>query len=547
MADVLSRRSRSALPRSWCGCISVVAGLLILLCPSLLPAQSPGRKARSTSDDAPKARGKTSGQDQPKARGKAADEDEKGAPAPDVADDGAAGSARSARVSPVEIFRDPLAPNYLSMSKLVSLPSTTVASEDLVLVKDMAGNPNTPVDSAVIDRVVRGLAASLTDRKSIQALLEEPEPDPVKAPVATKKGAAARRKQHPESDGGKAIEKATADLLEPIYRARGAKKEEFLRAYGHALNRYLPPLLRNHLVPRIQAMIVLGQAGSTESLGLFQNEIASRSQVLWVKLWALEGISNIKEFGGRFPADEESRVARTISEFLKQKELPWLVQLRGLEALGALRQAALPTAPSLAPMANTAMSYLADTDARLEVRTEAARALALMNVSSVPHYNHRLVAYGIALVAADVGDEFGELFVEKPPRVQNRLRAQYLAALLAGPVYQSLDGVPDKINSGLLRAADNDQNASKYVRKVQELVKQETQASILLLGSPPLQYKKRKQDLAKTTAALRKFLEDNPPPSRRLVDKGPQFNFGEPAGAWRRLPGQPVADNRRGR
>ncbi len=545
MADVLSRRSRSASAGSWSGCITAIAGLLILLSPSLLLAQSSGRRSRASDEDVPKARGKTADQEQPRARGKAGDEDEKGAPAPDLARGESEERVQPARISPVEIFRDPLAAKYLSMNKLVPLPSTVVAQEDLLLVKDMAGNPNTSVDPAVIDRVVRGLAAHLTERKSILALLEEPEPDPVKAPVAVKKGAAARKK--PESDGGKAIEKATADLLEPIYRARAAKKEDFLKTYGHALNRYLPPLLRNHLVPRIQAMIVLGQAGSSESLGLFQNEIASRSQVLWVKLWALEGISNIKEYGGRFPADEESRVARTVSEFLKQKELPWLIQLRGLEALGALRQAALPTAPSLAPMANTAMSYLADTDARLEVRTEAARALALMNVSSVPRYNYRLVAYGTGLVAADVGDEFGELFIEKPAHVQNRPKAQYLAALLAGPVFQSLDGVPDRTNSGLIVAASNDQNASKYVRKVLDLVKQETQATISLLGSPPTQYGKRKQELAKTTAALRKFLGDNPPPSRRLVDKGPQFNFGQPAGAWRRLSEQPVADNRRGR
>ncbi len=544
MADVLSRRSRSASPGSWSGSITVLCGLLILVGPSLVLGQSPARKSRAADEAAPKASGKAAGQAQPKARGKAADEDEKGASAPDLPGGDAGDAGPAARVSTVEVFRDPAAANLLGMNKLVSLASSPVADNDILLVREMAGNPNVRVDSALLERVVKGLASSLTDRKSIQALLEEPEPDPVKAPVAGKKAAPARKK--PESDGGKAIEKATDNLLAPIYIARAAKNEDFLRAYRHVLNQYLPPLLRNHLIPRIQAMIILGEAGGTESLALFQNEIASRSQVLWVKLWALEGICNIKEFGGRFAADEESRVARVISDFLKQKDLPWLIQLRGLQALGALRQAALPTAASQAPMANTAMAYLADTEARLDVRSEAARALGLMNVSSVPRYNHRLVAYGIGLVAADVGDDFNELFVEKPPSVQNRPRAQYLAALLAGPVYQSLEGVPDRSNSGVVQSASNDQESARYVRKVMDLVKQETQASISLLGSPPSQYKNRKQDLAKITAALRKFLEDNPPPSRRLVDKGPQFDFGQPSGAWRRLPERPVADNRRG-
>ena len=95
-------------------------------------------------------------------------------------------------------------------------------------------------------------------------------------------------------------------------------------------------------------MIVLGEAASPESIVLFQNEIANRNQALWVKLWALEGISNIKKKGGgRLSADQESKAARSISDFLeKQKELPWPIQLRALEALGSLRQGDLPTAAS---------------------------------------------------------------------------------------------------------------------------------------------------------------------------------------------------------
>ena len=46
-------------------------------------------------------------------------------------------------------------------------------------------------------------------------------------------------------------------------------------------------------------MIVLGESGSTESLGIFEREIANPKQTLWVKLWAIEGIKKIKEYGGR--------------------------------------------------------------------------------------------------------------------------------------------------------------------------------------------------------------------------------------------------------
>src|SRR5262249_2067751 len=159
-----------------------------------------------------------------------------------------------------------------------------------------------------------------------------------------------------------------------------------------SLQQFLPPLLKNHLVPRVQAMIVLGQAASPDAVQLFQTEIANRSQVLWVKLWALQGITNIKKSGVHFGVDGESKAGRTISDFLeKQKELPWPVQMRALEAIGWLRQSGVPALATQAHMANTAMMFLADPDAKTEVRAEAARALGLMQVNAVPKYNFKLV------------------------------------------------------------------------------------------------------------------------------------------------------------
>src|SRR5262249_13778028 len=96
--------------------------------------------------------------------------------------------------------------------------------------------------------------------------------------------------------------------------------------------------------------------------------------------------------GGGEPSNVDRTVSRTVADFLKQEDLPWPIQLRGLEAMGWLRQGALPTDPSRAHMANSAMGFLADTEAKLEVRSEAARALGLMQVNAVPRYNFRLVA-----------------------------------------------------------------------------------------------------------------------------------------------------------
>ena len=97
--------------------------------------------------------------------------------------------------------------------------------EELAQVKEMAGNPNLPTDRDLIDRVVRGLAARLTDRRSIQSLLEGPPHEAPKADPA-KKGAAAKRSG---GDGGKAIQTATTNLLEPIFLARGSQERRLPR------------------------------------------------------------------------------------------------------------------------------------------------------------------------------------------------------------------------------------------------------------------------------------------------------------------------------
>jgi hypothetical protein len=533
MVHVHSRR-RWGSRWSWTGLLGGLAGLfLIQAAPAL--AQRPAAR----SSPAAKA-------DQKAAPAAENDQAAPPAAAPDVQP--VADPSQTRRVAPVEVFTDPGVADILNIAKVTPVPNApNVTQTEILQVREMAGNPNITPNRALIDKVVRGLAGRLTDRKSIQSLLESPN-EPASATQKTSEGDS-RKVKKPEGDGGKAIQDATANLLEPIFTARGAKNDGFLTEYQRSLNTYLPPLLKNHLVPRVQAIIVLGEAASPEALPLFQNEIANKSQALWVKLWALEGITNIKKSGKRFPVADESRVSRSIADFLeKQKDLPWPIQLRGLEALGWLRQGAMPTEASRAHMANTAMAFLADPDAKLEVRSEAARALGLMQVGSVPRYNFRLVAHAAGQLAADLATEINNQYSDTPPRVENPTRARYLTALLVGPLYQSFEGVQGETGSGLVQAASRDQESLKYIQKVFDQVKQLAQASVDLLGAPSKEYKARKQALAARIAALRADLEKNPPPSRRLVDKGREFGPGGDApGAQLRAPAQTLAQDRRGR
>jgi hypothetical protein len=535
MAHVLSRmRWGSRWSWSWTASFGGLVGTLLLFVASAAPAQQPSTKSPSTAKtgEAKAAPDTDAGQDAPAAA------------APDVEKAPVADPSQTRRVAPMEVFKDPVAEEILDIKKLTPLAPAPFTQNDILRVREQAENPNLKPDRVLIDRVVRGLAAQLTDKKAIQNLLITP-PEELPKDEPAKKGAPPKKKS--DNDGGQAIEQTTLNLLEPIFKARGNKNDAFLQTYRRSLNQFLPPLLKNHLVPRVQAMIVLGEAASPETLGIFQHEISNSTQTLWVKLWALVGITNIRKGGTRFSTDVESKTGQTVAIFLdKEKDLPWPIQLRGLETLGWLRQAALPTRPEQAQMANTAMSFLAE-NARLEVRSEAARALGLMQVSSVPKFNFKLVAHAAGRLAADVAAEINNQFLEKPPRVENLTKAKYLTAMLVGSVYECFDGVQGETNSGILRTATADAPSLKYIQKVFDMVRPLAQASVELLGAPSKEYKRRKEELAGRITALRTFLEQNPPETWRLVPKGPEF--GPPgdaaAGAHRPAPAPVLAGNRR--
>ena len=512
MAHVLTR-ARWEFRWSRSGLLAALALLMLLIAPSAAPGQA---------GKADKAK------------------DAVAAQAPDVADVPAEDPSRTHRIAPVEVFKDPNAEAILDIKTLKPLAPAPFNHQDYVQVCEQAKNPNLQPDRTLIDRVVRGLAAQLTDAKSIQSILDGPIEEAPKNAAGKAKAAPNKR----QGDGGKTIQTATVSLLEPVFLARAEKNMSFLNTYRRSLHQYLPVLLRNHLIPRVQAMIVLGQAAypTQDAIKLFQDQIESKTQALWVKLWAIEGISNIKKEGGRFSVDIESRTGLSVSKFLegeREKELPWPIQMRGLEALGWLRQSGLPTTAARADMANTAMLFLANGDGKLEVRAEAARTLGLMQVNAVPKYNFNLVAYSAGLLAADIADQIGEQFLLSPPRSDNT-KARYLTALLVGPVYQCFIGVEGMSNSGILQTARANANALSYSKKIFDLLQPLAQASVELLGAPTKEYASRKKSLGDRIQELRTFLKQNPPESRQLVEGGRQYGaVGEQAAA--RLPRIPAA------
>ncbi len=535
-------------PRVWLGVFGCLSLALALPPTHGAYAQVPSKDANTPKPAAPKADADDDDTPKPQTKAGAPTKKEDGVQAPDAADaDSANEPSLSRKVVPNEVFRDPKAEKLLEIEKFPAVGKAVVANTEILELNAMAGGVSV-VNTTLIDRVVDAMAAKLTDHANIQALIDPPDKQSPSAPVA------------------RAIDEATRDLLEPIYLARSAKNAAFLTAYNRALLAKLTPLLKNHLVPRVQAMIVLGQSASTDLAPTYVAQIKEPNQTVWVKLWALEGIVNTIEEGGRL--QNESQIAKAVSDFLSSSDdIPWPAQLRALEALSALRQGFEPNRPRLAAMASAAMTLLANADAKIEVRSEAAKALGLMQISTaVPKYNYQLVAHSVGLLAAELGSEINSLVparavkgstktatapddAAKPsskvpkgktaapaapaptPTTGNPVRAKYLASLLVGRVYQAFDGVPGMRGDpgGLVHSASGEGVA--YSQKVFELVRSVTKASIDLIYAGSRQINDKKKDLDARVEALRDFLEKNAPPDRHLVQGGVDFPLAQAAAA----------------
>ncbi len=490
------------------------AGLSLLLSASLVVlvalastvlAQDEGT-AKSKSGQTGKA-GESKGGESKKAP--AAEPTAKGEPgkaaATEAASDTPADPSKTTKVAPIEIIRDPRAESLVDIKKFKAVDARPVDQSEVKALEAMALDVNANVDIGLITRVVDAMVAQLTDHSNIQALIDPPVG------------------MSPNSAKAKAIHDASKALREPLFSAKSAKNEQFLRIYNRTLLQKLAPLLKNHLIPRTQASILLGQSGNPDALRLFQDQIKDEKQTIWVKLWALEGIVNILKGSRGVLAGDRIAAGKIIADFLKNEDdIPWPVQYRALEALGALRQGFRVNAPKDAEMATAAMRLLTEFQAKPEVRSEAARALGLMEITSaVPGYNFPLIAHATGQLAAELGAQVNSSLKNNP------VKSKSLAVLLAGPVYQAFDGVEGMRDSGISHMASDD----KYVSRVLEMIKPVIEASSDLIGAPSRQVAERQKDLAAKVNALKQFLSKNPPKTRSLVRGGPEFPVGDKATA----------------
>ena len=309
--------------------------------------------------------------------------------------------------------------------------------------------------------------------------------------------------------------------------ARGANNTGFSSTYNQSLLLMLPPLLENQLMARIAASIVLAQTGAPEAVDIFVKQLNNREQTVWVQLWAARGLTNVQQIT-RYNLDgaRAIKAAKAVTDFLDaEKELPWPVQYRALEALGSLRRANTPQMQKGQPeMAGTAAQFLTDPDGRLEVRAEAGWALSMMVVpAGIKDYNFTLLAYSVGEIAAQLGGRIREIYPKNPTQ------AFAWTGVLVTQIYQTFDGIDAARDSGLLKSTHPAAaSARPFIKSVSDKIKPVAAAAIRLIREPGGRAAQNLKDLEGKTAELKALLQKNPPANTRLVPNGPQFKVAVP-------------------
>ncbi|WP_337176996.1 hypothetical protein [Paludisphaera sp.] len=417
-------------------------------------------------------------------------------PAEDEAPKEAVDPSESQKTASLQIYLDPNIEAIRDPKKFQEIRANPVPAQEINQFKAMAASPLVAPDPALIDRVVSAMVSQMSSPRNIQAALD---------PSGEKNAAVVT-----------ALQSATQTLVEASFVARGARNTGFQTRYNQVLLQKLPPLFKHHFLPRIQAMIVLAQSANPDALKVLLDEIKDPKQTYWVKLWAFRGITNIKQMTNRLSAAQEAEAAKAIADqLLAGKDWPAWVQVRGLEALTALRQGYLPTSPRSADMASAAFQYLTDENLALDVRAQAALALGSMQIgTAVPRYNQAVVAYAAARVGAAILDKISDGHTENP------LRSQELTTVLVGPLFQAFQGQEGVRESGLLNSPTGGKAESQ---KYFDAMKPAAMAAAALVGAPTGQIPAARQDLRTKTDAFKAFLDQNPPADATLFQNGPSL------------------------
>ena len=367
-------------------------------------------------------------------------------------------------------------------------------------------------DKAVLTRYVETMAADLTNRANIRALIDPPANQP------------------PNSSTARAIERASMNLIEPLAIAKTSQNSAFLSVYLPLLQTKLVPLLDNQLVARIQAMIILGTAGSPAMIDIYLKQLGDENQVVWVKLWAARGITNATQTGAQ-PLDTQKglAVATTLLKVLASRDLPWPAELRILETIGANRLASTSPIDRKADVLSAIITSLTDSQARLDVRAWSAWSAGMIQPSNqIAKLNYALVTYHVGKLVAEIGDKIGEEFDQADGRFDKRKGpATYMTGLLLYQLLPAFDGLPNVRSSGLINNSHPSAVANKpFAQGVETQLREVSKAALELIRSGGAAQAAARKALAARVTELNSFLQKNKPTDVELIPGGVKFPIG---------------------
>jgi hypothetical protein len=423
-----------------------------------------------------------------------------------------------------EIFLDPNAKRTLAIfNPLIATTQMKVATagDDRAKIQNMAARAIN-LDADFLKKYIEYFAVELTKRDNLNALLNPPPPPPPPA-----KGHA----PSPPDPKLRNLELAVDALIKPLVDARANNNGDFLNVYTKLLfESSLVKILENNYLSRIDAMIVLGMAGSSapNALDLYINQLKKQDQVIWVKLWAARGLTNAAKSGTvDLDASKSILAADALITFLdSDPKLPWPAQVRALEALGSLRVATANN-PKKIDAASVAMRYLADPEANPEARAWAAWALGSMKVSpALGAYNFMLLGHEIGELTIDLGQQIVHEFDDDPANFdREKDMAAHLTGLLLFQVYPALVGEEGVRDSGLLKSKHPNAGGAtnQFLTKVEDKVKAVTREAYELLRAGGANNKGKRNDLDAKIADLKIFMGQTVPKDRHLVPGGSEF------------------------
>jgi len=482
--------------KSWC---RALVFSLMVMAPASLWAQSP----------------KDTGKTQAKEAAKGADQSKSAAPAKAV--EPAKGEAPKAEapkqaaqtVELTESYRDGRVDDALSTDLIKELPAprpTFSQNEERQVLTAAGGRGDANPRS--ISRFVEAKAADLTNRKAIEAMIGDQSN--VNATV-------------------RSIETATQSLVNVSKAANAASNTPFMSTYSAALIKTFQPLLKAHLVTRVQALIALASTGSLDVNPVLIQVISDDEQPWQMKLIAIRGINNSIQ-AGRRPMAFNARTQLTVALcnlIREETDAPWFIKSEAAEVIGNLRIVSESVAGRKVEPAELMMSLLTNPEERPETRFAAARALGLMEVpTQFRPFNTQLVA---ASLAAAVVDSAKKVMTTTPT---DSSRGQQIVAIMAERIPSAFNGEQGLTESGLIRQGTVGQSSSESKAAIDDLfnkIKPVINAGSNYVKSRGDIVDARRTDLQTTIADLEKAVAKNQPKDRTLIKGGEAFELEEPA------------------